>query len=182
MNIRSSSNIAAPIVPKYPPYRYLKRHFDDLDRIAAFSALQFNSNDGDSGGSFQAVVERALAGARASEGQSAGDMPPKLRERWSDFVIINTALSVRAWEIWLSLWIAQHPGRANEWETGEDPTLMPAWRDTVCDMLAQHHMEQIRSMPASDYCTKLVIGGLENSIAVAVTEFFFDVTWEDGED
>ncbi len=144
--------------------------------------MQFNADDADSGGSFQATVERALAGARATEGHSAGDMPPKLRDRWSDFVIINTALSVRAWEIWLSLWIAQHPGRADEWETGEDPTLMPVWRDTVCDMLAQHHMAGIRSMTASNYCEKLILGGLENGIAVAVTEFFFDVTWEDSED
>jgi hypothetical protein len=47
-------------------------------------------------------------------------------------------------------------------------------------MLAQHHMEDIRNMTASDYSAKLIIGGLENSIAVA--EFFFDITWEDGED
>lgn len=177
-----ASSTITPTTTKYPPYRYLKRHFDNLDRIAAFGALQFDGDDADSGGSFLAVVERALAGARASDGESAGDMPPKLRAQWSDFVIINTALSVRAWEIWLSLWIAQHPGRADEWETGEDPTLMSVWRDTVCDMLAQHHMEGIRSMTASDYSAKLIIGGLENSIAVAVPEFFFDVTWEDSED
>ena len=177
-----SSNTATATATKYPPYRYLKRHFDNLDRIAAFSALQFNSQSGDSDGSFQAIVERALAGARTSEGESAGDVPSKLRERWSDFVIINTALSVRAWEIWSSIWIAEHPDRANEWETGEDADLMSLWRETVCDMFTQHHMAEIRSMTASNYCAKLVVGGLENSIAVAVTEFFFDVTWEDGED
>jgi len=180
--MHSSSRAVASPATKYPPYRYLRRHFDNLDRIAAFGALEFSSRDGAAAASFQAVTDRALAGARASTGRAAGGVPSKLRERWSDFVIINTALSVRAWEIWASLWIGEHPDRADEWETGEDPGLMPVWREMVCDMLVQHHMAEIRGMETSDYCAKLIVGGLENSIAVAVTEFFFDVTWEDNDD
>jgi len=167
---------------KYPPYRYLRRHFDNLDRIAAFGALEFDSSSGDTGVSLQAITDRALAGAKASGGRSAGDVPAKLKRKWSDFVIINTALSLRAWELWAYLWTAEHPDRADEWETGNDPGLMPRWREMVCDMLDQHQMAGIRSMSPKDYCDKLARGGLENSIAVAVTEFFFDVTWEDSED
>ena len=176
-----SQTMTSPVT-KYPPYRYLRRHFDNLDRIAALSALEF-SKPGTSGkAAFEAITDQALAGARASGGRSAGDTAAKLRGKWSDFVIINTALSVRAWELWAFLWAAEHPDRADEWETGNDPGLMPRWREMVCDMLAQHHMAEIRSMSAKDYCAKLTAGGLENSIAVAMTEFFFDVTWENSED